>query len=165
MAMSRGPHADRRGGDDQGRLQRRIGRHLSRSFSMTPFGLWGAIAGCMVSGPLLFLAALQGGSNRGVKLLAGPLVFALGLLLLLLKRWSAHAEQAQRHRVSIFLARPSDADSYYIALCECDWFGEARGTAAEAVADGYTHSPEVEESVKEPSADRQTHRHESQRDI
>ena len=59
------------------------------------------------------------------------------------------------HHAAVYDTRPipgdpNQFDPYFIALCDCDWFGEGRDTSAEAFLDAYAHTSNVDEEIKRP---------------
>jgi len=64
-------------------------------------------------------------------------------------------EEKRGHLVRIYDVRPfkNDPDqyeTYFIALCACDWVGEPKATEAEAIADAHTHSSNVAAGLVRP---------------
>ena len=45
---------------------------------------------------------------------------------------------------------PEDFEPYFVALCDCGWFGDTRPSAEEAFRDAYGHSETVAQDVKRP---------------
>ena len=61
----------------------------------------------------------------------------------------------KEHRAAVYDTRPHPADKeqfepYFIALCECDWYGQPRDNPDDARADAYRHTHNVEDEVKRP---------------
>jgi hypothetical protein len=59
------------------------------------------------------------------------------------------------HRVAVYDTRPLPDDQkpfkpYFIALCECGWFGEARSSSEQAFDDAYGHDSNVDAEPKRP---------------
>jgi hypothetical protein len=61
----------------------------------------------------------------------------------------------KRHSVVVQDVRPSandrkQFDPYFIALCECRWFGDPRSSAEEALRDAEAHAPGARDDVLRP---------------
>ncbi|HSK16734.1 MAG TPA: hypothetical protein VK915_11270 [Gaiellaceae bacterium] len=61
----------------------------------------------------------------------------------------------KRHWVIVHDVRPSaddrrQFDPYFIALCECRWFGDPRASAEEALRDAQAHVPGERDDARRP---------------
>ena len=59
------------------------------------------------------------------------------------------------HHVIVYDVRPFPGDDkqfdpYFIAICGCDWLGEAQTQPALAFEQAREHSPDVETEIKRP---------------
>ena len=44
----------------------------------------------------------------------------------------------------------SEAEPYFVAICNCDWMGDSRDSSEEAFKDAYSHTPNVDHEVRDP---------------
>ena len=61
----------------------------------------------------------------------------------------------KEHHAAVYDTRPKPGDKdqfepYFVALCECDWYGDVRQSSEEAFRDAYQHTQNVDEDVKRP---------------
>jgi hypothetical protein len=60
----------------------------------------------------------------------------------------------KHHAAAVYDVRPESGDDsfepYFIALCECDWFGDIRESPEEARRDAEAHTPHVSDEIKRP---------------
>jgi hypothetical protein len=59
------------------------------------------------------------------------------------------------HAVAVYDTRPLPDDPkpfepYFVAICECGWIGETRGSSEEAFKDAYDHDSNVSEEIQRP---------------
>ena len=57
------------------------------------------------------------------------------------------------HHAAVYDTRPIPGDEsqfepYFVAMCDCEWFGDARKTSEEAFRDAYAHTPNVDEEKR-----------------
>lgn len=65
------------------------------------------------------------------------------------------SRKPKEHNVEVHDVRPSpdqpeDFEPYFVALCDCDWFGDIRSSSEEAFRDAHRHSLNVSEDVRRP---------------
>ena len=61
----------------------------------------------------------------------------------------------KHHAAAVHDVRPLPGDKdqfepYFVALCECDWFGDIRDHPDDARRDAEQHTPNVAEEIKRP---------------
>ena len=106
--------------------------------------------------PALLVLSIAGGEAIG-----GYAAFVTGVLSLvgvLILRWAWRKRKerlARPHAAWVSDVRPlpeepDDFEPYYIALCECDWFGEPRDSAEDARRDAEAHTANVRPEVERP---------------
>jgi hypothetical protein len=62
----------------------------------------------------------------------------------------------KEHHAAVYDTRPKPGDTrnnfepYFIAICDCDWSGDARKSSEEAFHDAHAHTPNVDDYLKRP---------------
>jgi hypothetical protein len=64
-------------------------------------------------------------------------------------------KRSVEHRAAVYDVRPIPGDKTqfepdYLAMCDCEWFGDARASSEEAFRNAYAHTANVDDRLRHP---------------
>ena len=57
-------------------------------------------------------------------------------------------QRDQPHRAAVYYVTVPDVEPYYVAICECGWFGDILAEEEPAFGDARAHTTDVDEELQ-----------------